>query len=359
MKIAVLSFDFDRIGGIERVALDIVHSLKKREEVETLSLKDYQKSEGWRLFRAIYNRVSAPGKVKNRLDEMKPDIVIVMHPFILKYIGEMRSYRVVCWTHGIDVFGKNGKKVEKLLKTRCDRIVAVSSFTKDRMVEDLDIDDSLVDVVNNCVDISDFIYSRTDDSLPFRILTVGRLEKSESYKGHEVVMESMRILIDRGMDILYDIAGDGDGRDSLRSLSRELGIEDRVRFHGAVDSEELKRLYRKSHLFVMPSCYEIKMDGSATGEGFGIVYIEAGATGRAVIGCDTGGQTDYIKDGKNGFLCRPVPEEIAKRIETLYRDRDLLKRMGDRGREDVENGFSPEIFEKNLSRVVECAVYSE
>lgn len=129
-------------------------------------------------------------------------------------------------------------------------------------------------------------------------------------------------------------------------------IEDQVYFHGYVADEEIGEIYSRSFLFVMPS-YVIKSKNDIWGgEGFGLVYLEAGLHKLPVIACNEGGQTDCIIDGETGFLVNPHPEEIAEKIELLMNKPELAQKMGEAGYRHVVNNFSFDRFEKNVVNVI-------
>lgn len=124
------------------------------------------------------------------------------------------------------------------------------------------------------------------------LLTVSRLAASERYKGHDRVIQAVAELRDAHPDLVYVVAGDGDDRPRLEQLAFELGVADRLRFIGYVSDSELPDLYRAADAFVMPS----------TGEGFGIVFLQALASGVPAIGGDSDGSRDPLQDGASGNL---------------------------------------------------------
>ena len=105
-------------------------------------------------------------------------------------------------------------------------------------------------------------------------MTVSRLASSERYKGHDRVIRSLPRVLLKHPETIYLIVGDGDDRPRLEALASEFGVRDKVRFAGLVAGEELPDYFRLADVFVMPS----------TGEGFGIVFLEAMACGIDVIG---------------------------------------------------------------------------
>src|SRR5204863_3572114 len=97
------------------------------------------------------------------------------------------------------------------------------------------------------------------------LLTVARLSSSERYKGHDRVIRTLPRVLRDHPQTLYLIVGDGDDRARLEALALEFGVAEKVRFAGHIDAELLPDHFRLADVFVMPS----------TGEGFGIVFLEA------------------------------------------------------------------------------------
>ena len=124
------------------------------------------------------------------------------------------------------------------------------------------------------------------------LLTVSRLAKTERYKGHAAVIRRLPEIAKSIGNVAYIIAGEGDLKSELQDLVRGLKLEHMVVFTGAVARSELPTLYSAADAYVMPS----------SGEGFGIVYLEALACGVPVIAGDSDGACDPLHDGRLGAL---------------------------------------------------------
>jgi phosphatidylinositol alpha-1,6-mannosyltransferase len=122
------------------------------------------------------------------------------------------------------------------------------------------------------------------------LLTVGRIDSRERYKGHDRVIAAIPQLVAAGHDVVYLVVGEGDDRRRLEHRACEGGVADRVWFLGGVELPRLIEIYRAADLFVMPS----------TGEGFGIVFLEAMASGTPVLGLDIAGARDALAEGELG-----------------------------------------------------------
>ena len=156
------------------------------------------------------------------------------------------------------------------------------------------------------------------------LLTLGRLMKR---KGHDQVLRALPELIPEFPDVQYVIAGVGPHEKALRQLTAELGLEERVHFLGLVAEACLPELLRSAQVFVHPN--RVLADGDV--EGFGIVFLEAAASGVPVIGGDSGGVPDAVEHGVCGFLVKDQAE-LVQRLRQLLGDDELCRRMGAAGR---------------------------
>jgi phosphatidylinositol alpha-1,6-mannosyltransferase len=169
------------------------------------------------------------------------------------------------------------------------------------------------------------------------LLTVGRMDSRERYKGHDRVIAAIPTLVARGHDIVYAIVGEGDDQARLERLASALGVAGRLRLLGVLAPQHLADAYRMSDLFVMPS----------TGEGFGIAFLEAMASGTHALGLSVAGARDALADGELGTLAREddLPAAIAHLISDPRPD-PLALAAATRAR------FGREVFEARVSAVV-------
>jgi phosphatidylinositol alpha-1,6-mannosyltransferase len=136
--------------------------------------------------------------------------------------------------------------------------------------------------------------------------------------------------------LTYVVAGDGQQRPALEALATSIGVEDTVEFLGYVPDEDLPSLYNAADVFAMPN----RREGTSV-EGFGIVFLEANATGTPVVGGRHGGVTDAIEDDETGYLVDPEDSQaVADAIDRLLSDDDLRHSLGEAGRERVEASYT-------------------
>ncbi len=148
-------------------------------------------------------------------------------------------------------------------------------------------------------------------------------------KGFDTTVEALPAILAEFPETVLLLGGTGEYLPQVRKLIEVLGLGERVRLLGRVPDDEMTAHYQLADLFVMPSRDEPK----GFFEGFGIVYIEAGAGGTPSIGTHSGGISDAVHDGETGLLCDPKnPTDLAEKILTLWRDPALLRRLGEGAR---------------------------
>ena len=160
------------------------------------------------------------------------------------------------------------------------------------------------------------------------VLLVGRIVP---HKGVEHFVEAARYV----PDAWFIIAGDGSLLDSMKRLADSMGVANRVRFLGPVQEERLPEVYAACDVFALPSVSRL--------EAFGIVALEAMATGKPVIVADIPGVREVIEDGRDGLLADPMnPRDLAEKIGRLLRDPEARRAMGARARDKVVESFGIE-----------------
>lgn len=222
--------------------------------------------------------------------------------------------------HGIDVHpGLSAQRIAALRSA--DRLIAVSRWTRDQLLALGGIQPDRVTILPNTYDNGRFTVTqrpahlleryriRSDEKI---ILTVGRLDPGERYKGYDQVLKALPSIRQAFGAIRYMIVGRGADRDRIESLAKELRVDDLVIFTGFVSDAELPDHYRLADVFAMPS----------TGEGFGIVFLESMGCGTPVLAGNIEGSVDALMDGRLGVLVDPhsTPAVTAGVISLLKRE---------------------------------------
>ncbi|MBI4523155.1 MAG: glycosyltransferase [Deltaproteobacteria bacterium] len=274
--------------------------------------------------------------------EEKVDIVCLGELFALAWLGRMlrrlRGIPCIHYIHGEELMAEKPLRFYSRgalpALRQAEAVIAVSHFTRTEVLR-RGVPEDRVHLITNGVDIDRFTPGPKDGEILKRygiegkkiLLTVGRVERR---KGHEAVIRALPRVLGAHPGTVYMIVGEGSDTGRLRSLAREMGLEERVFFTGVVPAEELAKYYRTADLFVMPNR---TLENGDT-EGFGLVFLEANACGKAVIGGNAGGVPDAIVDGKTGILINGESiETVAHSITRLLEDERLASRMGHAGRE--------------------------
>lgn len=204
---------------------------------------------------------------------------------------------------GIDVH-------EALSPSRCnalrnaDTVIAASAWCRQRLLDIVKVDPARVCVLPQTVDEARFSSGQKPRHLVSRyelrpgervLLTVARLDANEGYKGYDRVVQALPAVRAACGPVRYVIVGNGDDRGRVEALAHEWGVADAIVFAGFVPDEELADHYRLADAFAMPS----------TGEGFGIVFLEAMACGTPVLAGDADGSVDAVDRGRLGRLVDP------------------------------------------------------
>lgn len=158
------------------------------------------------------------------------------------------------------------------------------------------------------------------------VVCVSRME--ERYKGHDVLLRALPLVRARLPGVRFVLVGDGHLRPAYESLASALGIDADVEFAGTLPDAERDRVLDGAHVFAMPS--RLPPDGG--GEGFGIVYLEAGLHRLPVVAGNVAGALDAVVDDETGFLVDPTDHlAVADAISRLLLDPGLAERLGRAG----------------------------
>ncbi len=275
-----------------------------------------------------------------------------------------RALRIpfVVYAHGneiFDIFEGEWEK-PKVAFRQANIVVANSNFTA-KILQDYGVRLEKIRVVHPACDVQLFKPVARDERLYQKwvgaggrgpvLLTVGNIVKR---KGHDTVLRSISKLKSAMPGIVYLVVGDGRDREYVETTASEMGVREYVRFVGNVPDEQLASFYALADIFIMVSR---PLNGGRDVEGFGKVYLEAGACGLAVIGGRSGGVPDAIVDGETGLLVDPLDDvSVAEAVATLEHDAALRQRFGTNGRERVLSEFTIDDFGKKIDSLLHEAV---
>jgi phosphatidyl-myo-inositol dimannoside synthase len=244
-----------------------------------------------------------------------------------------RAIRMVVYAHGEEILVARSSRQLRLIARlvyRCADLVIANSRSTEALVKGLCPRAEVV-CIHPGVDADAFV--RSDDDLarfrsawqwPAGTVIVGTIARMEPRKNQAAVIRAIASLRREGLPLAYVCGGDGAERQSLEALVEELGMQPWVRFTGALSDDEKIMTYGACDFYAMPSIRVGEMI-----EGFGIVFMEAGAAGIASICGNIGGQPEAVLDGKTGLVidgCDPL--QVQDAIRRLAQNVPLRKEMG-------------------------------
>jgi phosphatidylinositol alpha-1,6-mannosyltransferase len=257
---------------------------------------------------------------------LRPDLVLSMHivtgPAAVA-IARATGARTAQYFHAEEIGAK--PRLAAFAAERADASIAVSEYTAGLVTATGAVPRAL-HVIGNGTDVpenaSPLVQARPT------IVTIARIE--ERYKGHDTLVRALPLVLAKVPDAQWVVIGDGSLRPGLEALADSYGVAQAIRFLGAISDDERNVWLRRARLLAMPSRLPA---GGFAGEGFGIVYLEAGAYGKPVVAGNVGGALDAVRDGETGLLVDPTdPLLVAEAITRLLLDAEFARRLGEAGR---------------------------
>lgn len=331
--VEVNAFHYPFIGGIENRLHHICRRLGKEHEVFVLTSRlpgtaEREEMDGYTVIRLpsrylnIYNppyvRIS---KVREALDELKPDIVDLHYRWSGSLIKGVLGYQgpkvYTCHNtlgEGVGLTHYASELNDRMFLRhldKFDRVVCVSDYMK-KDVAARGFSEDRLQTIYNGVEIPE-APCRDGDYL----LSLGRLVR---LKGLDALIRAMQ-----NTKCQLRICGEGPERRDLERLSQRLGLTDRIDFMGWISEEEKHRMLCECRMFVIPSVHEA----------YGMVAAEAMSYGKPVIASNTGGLPEVVGDA--GMLIPPQDEKaLAEAISSLDGDAEKRLAMGRAARERMK-----------------------
>jgi phosphatidylinositol alpha-1,6-mannosyltransferase len=283
------------------------------------------------------------------LKKEKPALLHCAHVLSTGFIGlimkALKGIDFVVYTHAADVLEYEHHPflrpwLRKILK-EAKHVVTNSRYTRAQLerlgvpVEKIIISPPRIDAFDfgRPVDPSRIVKKHCLEGKRI-ILSINRLVPR---KGNDVMIKAMAKVLEKFPDAVYVVYGDGPCRQMLKDLVEDLGLWDHVLFVDGKDGDLRREWMAACDVFVMVS-RAIGETGDV--EGFGVVYLEAGAAGKPVVAGDSGGVPDAVEDGLNGFLVDPNdPLVVAEAVNKVLGDPVLAARLGEQGKARVNARF--------------------
>lgn len=389
MKILVINDSCREVGGAETYIFGIIKLLRKenhdvylfsydsenRKDEHSLILKHTKKRSKLLFHRFIFNpRVYR--ELKQYIKEINPDIVhlhnnytysnsvlLALKKFDIPVVHHVHDWGLICPTSW-SVYKKNlqvCKSVEgiqlkcltsgclpfhhwlltyfrnkiriKLERDNVDLFISPSIKLRDYLK-----DHNLIPAIwlPHFIEFEDLKVKTPKQNI---ILYVGVLSVN---KGVEYLIRAVPLIKEK-VDVKIHIVGDGPERSKLEQLSKNLGIENDVKFFGKIPHDKVIEAYSKAKILVMPSIW---MENSP------FVLYEAMSAGKPIIASNRGGIVDLVRNGINGFIVEPAsPEEIANKAIKLLKDKKLLRQYSLKSRSILQEEFTTEKHLKYLNNI--------
>jgi phosphatidylinositol alpha-1,6-mannosyltransferase len=271
--------------------------------------------------------------------DLYPPGVIAM--FLKRFLG--LPYLAYC--HGDDVAQTEGMRYQPRVRNRlylgAAAIIAANTFARNKLVS-YGIPEDRIHIITPGVDTDIFRPGTPDRELVQRygldgklvLLTAARLVPK---KNHSLVFRALSQVLSEFPNVRYLVAGTGPEQGALAKQVAELGLGDVVQFIGDIPHDRLGEIYSLCDIFVMPN----RTTESNDIETFGMVFVEANAAGKPVIGGRSGGTSEAIVQGTTGLIVDPGdPQELATALKLLLGNETLRRNFGASGLARVRQEFS-------------------
>jgi phosphatidyl-myo-inositol dimannoside synthase len=362
-RLLVLTPDFaPAFGGIQLVATRIVENLH-RFEAHVVTFDEpgaaaFDRTAGVPVRRTprssiprVSNLLLNAGALRDARS-FRPDVILSVHIVTApaaRVVQAIARVPFVQYAHADEV--PERPRLSRLAVARATAVIAVSKYTRQLAIE-AGADPGRVERIPPGVDLPPpRTASRSESPI---VVTLARL--TDRYKGHDVMIRALPRIRESVPDVRWVVVGDGPLREELVELARDGGVSDCVEFTGSVSDSERDAWLDRAHVFAMPSRLPVRGQG---GEGFGIVYLEAGAHSLPVVAGNVAGALDAVVDGETGLLVDPTsPGAVSDAISGLLLDPERADTLGRAGAARAAEFAWPKIaarVENLLLRIVNRA----
>jgi phosphatidyl-myo-inositol dimannoside synthase len=343
MRLLLLTVDFPPArGGVQHLLAQLAAGLGRSWPVTVVAPAApgdaaWDSGQPYRVIRSLPLAWGKPAlvalQVRAFLEVLRrrPQVIVCGHVLLgplCRLASTVFGVPYVAMAYAYEIRAPRMRTIARFALRGARRVVTISEFSR-RAVQAHGILAETVDVIHPGGAVGAAAAAAAPEPAESRVLlSVGRLV--DAYKGHDMVIRALPLILAREPNARYVVVGDGPRRRYLERLAASLSVAHAVRFVGEASDDEVDAWYRRCEVFVLAS-RESGVSGGA--EGYGMVFVEANLRAKPVVGGRAGGVPDAVVDGETGLLVDPLdPAAIADAVTRLLDEPALAARLGDDGR---------------------------
>ena len=272
-------------------------------------------------------------KVKKLVKEISPDILHAHYATSYGYLGgkcNFHPYIISVWGSDVYDFPKRNSICKAFVKSNLSKADVILSTSKAMAEETNKYTDKIIEITPFGVDINMFKPKENKYEAREKII-IGTVKTLEPLYGIDYLIKAFAALAHKYNNIFLEIAGPGSQRKVLEELCNALGVDNRVKFLGFINQNQVVEAFNRFDIAVFPSLHE----------SFGVAAVEAQACGTAAIVSNVGGLPEATCPDKSSIVVSSMNvEELANAMEKLILDEDLRISMGKYGRRFVIENYN-------------------
>ena len=352
-KIAIIYSGGHYFGGIERYLLNLFENIDKNDiELELLSLGEWELTKqlrdlGFKVVIFSQKRINPSSIVKigQYFKNNNFNLLVsqgVVSNFYARKISFIYGIPNLVTVHSNQADDYSNlliktiyKIIDRLTRFPTKKYIVVSDYLKSQMLKS-GLSESRIEVVYNGLSFP------APNSISHKGIIIGSIGRLHPVKGYDLLIRAIATLPNKKVQL--KIAGVGAELDNLKSLAKELGVTDRVKFVGF--KKDIYKFLNGIDIYVQ----------SSVNEGFGLAVIEAMSQRLPVVVTPVGSLKEIIKDGKTGIISKDSwPESLADAISGLIEDPKLSREIGKNARDFVTENFEIKRWVENTVKVYKKA----
>lgn len=276
----------------------------------------------------------ALSKLIKIIEDFKPDLIHshLFHANIISRIaGNKTNIPVVCSQRNLGDWRSWWHNwLDKLTSKWCKKIICSSNAIKNSVQKKTGISKDKFIVIHNGIDIQKYIKAKKAKlNIAKKFLVIGCVANLRKEKGHKYLIKAAKKVVDKIPNCIFLLVGDGKLRKDLEKQIEELNLKKNILFLGS--RKDIPNLMKAMDVFVLPSI----------SEGFGIVLVEAMASGVPVVATKVGGIPEIVVENKTGYLVNPKDSSnLTNKMTELLKSSSLRKRFSSTGIKRAKNKFT-------------------